>query len=216
MLNIVIDLEMCKVPQHYKTKMYTRGQETIEIGAAFFDESWKQVGSFRRFVHPEHGVIDTEIKKLTNIDNKDTKKAALLKDALVELIEQIGDNEYKLYAWSPSDRNQLVYEAKVKEFADERLDAFLDETKWVDYQAIYGERFGFELSQSLELALTQVGIELEGHQHDGLDDAINTGKLIAKLELDKDFVLPEPEAYSDTSDSFGSSLGSIFANLGIH
>lgn len=206
---------MCKVPRHYKTKTYTRGQETIEIGAAFFDESWRQIGTFRRFVRPEHGVIDTEIKKLTNIDNKDTKKAAKLKYALMELIAKIGDNEYVLYAWSPSDRNQLLYEAESKEFAEEEINAFLDETRWVDYQAVYCERFGFELSQSLELALIQVGIGAEGHQHDGLDDAINTGNLIAKLELDKEFVLPEPETYSDTSDSFGSSLGSIFANLGI-
>lgn len=216
MLNIVIDLEMCRVPQHYKTKTYTKGQETIEIGAAFFDEGWQQIDTFRRFVHPEHGVIDTEIKRLTNIDNKDVKKACNLRDALTELIELIGENEFTIYAWSGTDRKQLLYETLVKEIVDEKIGIFLEESRWIDYQAVYGERFGFDLSQSLELALSQVGIDLEGHMHDGLDDAINTGKLIAKLETDKEFVLPELESYSESNEGFGSNLGSIFANLGIY
>ena len=107
MFYLVIDLEMCRVPRDYRNKAYHYAYETIQIGAVLLNEEFKQVGTIREYVHPEHGVIDPFIEKLTGIKNSQVKKAPCIGEALVHMIDWIGDREYKVYAWSESDRNQL-------------------------------------------------------------------------------------------------------------
>ena len=42
------------------------------------------------------------------------------------MIDWIGDRKYKVYAWSESDRNQLLHEITAKQITDESVDAFID------------------------------------------------------------------------------------------
>ena len=63
MFYLVIDSEMCRVPRDYRNKAYHYAYETIQIGAVLLNEEFKQVGTIREYVHPEHGVIDSIYRK---------------------------------------------------------------------------------------------------------------------------------------------------------
>lgn len=65
----------------------------------------------------------------------------------------------------------------------------------------------------LEEALGRVEIEPEGNFHDGLDDAVNTGYLIEKLELNPEYQLVSYEMPDKPSERLSSTLGELFARL---
>ena len=142
MFNLVIDLEMCKVPRDYRSNSYKYATETIQIGAVLLDDSFKRIGTLCQCVHPEHGVIDYFIENLTGIKNSQVKNAP-----------------------------------------------------------------------KLEEALGRVEIEPEGNFHDGLDDAVNTGYLIEKLELNPEYQLVSYEMPDKPSERLSSTLGELFAGL---
>ena len=61
------------------------------------------------------------------------------------------------------------------------------------YQAVFGKRYDFSRAVSLNETLMCCNIEIDGRLHDGLDDAVNTAKIIKLLETEKDFKLYEYE-----------------------
>ena len=93
---LVIDLEMCNVPRDYRSRSYKYANETIQIGAVLLDEEFKRIGTLSQYVHPEHGVIDPFIQNLTGIRNSQVKKAPRIEEALLHMIDWIGDGEYKV------------------------------------------------------------------------------------------------------------------------
>ena len=213
MFYLVIDLEMCRVPRDYRNKAYHYAYETIQIGAVLLNEEFKQVGTIREYVHPEHGVIDPFIERLTGIKNSQVKKAPRIGEALVHMIDWIGDREYKVYAWSGSDRAQILHEIKAKNIVDEKIASFMEESRWVDYQDIFMKRYEMSRKMSLEEALGRADIDPEGRFHDGLNDAVNTGLLIEKLELNPDYQLVSYEMPEKLSEHLSSSLGELFAGM---
>lgn len=54
---LVIDLEMCRVPKHYRSKTYKYAHEIIQVGAVLLDEAYEVIGRINQYVHPEHGVM---------------------------------------------------------------------------------------------------------------------------------------------------------------
>lgn len=213
MFYMVIDLEMCKVPRYYRSKSYKYANETIQIGAVLLDDVFKRIGTLCQYVHPEHGVIDHFIENLTGIKNSQVKKAPNLKEALLHMIDWIGDREYKIYAWSESDRDQLLHEIKAKKLDDERIHAFVKEEKWIDYQDVFTKRFGMSKRLSLKEALERAEIEPEGRLHDGLDDAVNTAYLIEKLEMNPEYQLASYEMPEKPSEHLCCTLGEFFSEL---
>ena len=189
MFHLVIDLEMCKVPRDYRSKSYRYAYETIQISAVLLDDSFKRIGTLCQYVHPEHHVIDYFIENLTGIKNSQVKKAPKLEEVLIHMIDWLGERDYKIYAWSESDRDQLLHEIKAKEMTDERIQEFMKAEKWVDYQEVFTKRFELSRRLSLEEALGRAEIDPDGRFHDGLDDAVNTAYLIEKLELDPEYQL---------------------------
>ena len=210
---LVIDLEMCKVPRDYRSKRYKYANETIQIGAVLLDEEFKRIGTLSQFVHPEHGVIDYFIENLTGIKNGQVKHAPRLQEALLHMLNWIGDREYKVYAWSGSDRAQILHEIKAKNIVDEKIASFMEESRWVDYQDIFMKRYEMSRKMSLEEALGRADINPEGRFHDGLNDAVNTGLLIEKLELNPDYQLVSYEMPEKPSERLSSSLGELFAGM---
>ena len=59
--------------------------------------------------------------------------------------------------------------------------------RWIDYQDAFVKRSGFSRAISLSEALMLCDMQPCGRLHDGLDDAINTAKLIEMLESDPDY-----------------------------
>ena len=210
---LVIDLEMCRVPRDYRSKRYKYASETIQIGAELLDEEFKRIGTLSQFVHPEYGVIDYFIENLTGIKNGQVKHAPRLQEALLHMLNWIGDREYKVYAWSGSDRAQILHEIKAKNIVDEKIASFMEESRWVDYQDIFMKRYEMSRKMSLEEALGRADIDPEGRFHDGLNDAVNTGLLIEKLELNPDYQLVSYEMPEKLSEHLSSSLGELFAGM---
>ena len=210
---LVIDLEMCNVPRDYRSKGYKYANETIQIGAVLLDEEFKRIGTLSQFVRPEHGVIDYFIENLTGIKNGQVKHAPRLQEALLHMLNWIGDREYKVYVWSGSDRAQILHEIKAKNIVDEKIASFMEESRWVDYQDIFMKRYEMSRKMSLEEALGRADIDPEGRFHDGLNDAVNTGLLIEKLELNPDYQLVSYEMPEKLSEHLSSSLGELFAGM---
>ena len=213
MYYLVIDLEMCRVPKDYRSKSYKYANETIQIGAVLLDEEFKRIGTINQYVHPGHGVIDPFIQNLTGIRNSHVKNAPCIREALLHMIQWIGDREYKVYAWSDSDRAQQLHEIKAKKIQDERIHEFVREERWIDYQEVLEKRFEIERKISLEEALGRAEIEPEGRFHDGLDDAVNTGYLIEKMEMNPEYKLVSYEMPEKESGHLSCTLGELFAGL---
>lgn len=213
MFHLVVDLEMCNVPKIYRRNSYNYSKEIIQIGAVLLDDEFKRVATLTQYAHPEYGVIDHFIENLTGIKNSQVKNAPLLQDALIAMLNWIGDREYQVYAWSETDRNQILHELKAKKIDDERIVAFTECEKWIDYQSVFMERFGIGRQISLEEALNRTEIEPEGRFHDGLVDAINTGYLIEKLELNPGYQLVSYEVEEKETRPLSSTLGELFSNL---
>ena len=79
-----------------------------------------------------------------------------------------------------------------------------------------GTRYKLGREYSLEEALIRADIRPEGRFHDGLDDAVNTGKLIQKLELGVELTAGYVPPVSDAplSCSFGDLLAKMQIKVG--
>ena len=129
------------------------------------------------------------------------------------MLDWIGDDGYRVYAWSGTDRGQLLCEIRAKQIVDSQIDAFMAEDRWVDYQGVFSEKYSFKRRVSLHEALARADIEVEGSLHNGLDDAINTGYLIEKLEKHPDFQLLSYEMPEKEKRECLYSMGELFAGL---
>jgi len=65
-------------------------------------------------VQPKYGVLDHFISQMTGITNDQIKYAPMLEDAVIHLLEWIGNREYKVFAWSNTDYRQLKHEIQSK------------------------------------------------------------------------------------------------------
>lgn len=213
---LVIDLEMCKVPKNYRGKNYKYASEIIQVGAVLLDEEYKEIGKLCQYVCPEYGVLDYFITNLTGIEKGQLKNAPKLKDALIHMIDWLGEREYKIFAWSKSDYSQFEHEIKSKNLESQKIWEFMNPVRWIDYQEVFGKRYNFEQAVGLEEALMLCDIEPNGRLHDGLDDARNTARLIEKLELNPEYKLVYRERQAkENVQPLRVRLGDLFEGLNI-
>ncbi|MDD7770436.1 MAG: exonuclease, partial [Suipraeoptans intestinalis] len=64
-------------------------------------------------------------------------------------------------------------------------------------------------------ALGRAEIEPEGRFHDGLDDAVNTGYLIEKLELNPEYQLVRYKMPEKETERLSCTLGELFSRLNL-
>ena len=210
----VIDLEMCRVPSNYRGGNYKYAREIIQIGSVLLDETYRQTATLRQYICPDYGVMDYYISKLTGIRNRQIKKAPKLEEALLHMLDLLEDREYRVITWSESDHIQFQREIRSKGIENDRIDCFMEEDRWVDYQKVFGERYNFSHPVSLENALLLCDIEPEGRPHDGLTDAINTAKIIEKLESNPNYKMSCAEKELDKKP-LRFTLGELLAGLNI-
>ena len=184
--NIVIDVEMCGVKQ--RKSCYSCRNEIIQIGAVMLDETYEIVDKFSTYVKPRYGRIDNYIFKLTGISDKSIKDAPDIEDALTHMLEWIGSNDAVFYSWSTTDFFQIRNEIRTKCQDSSKLDSLLDIGNWVDYQQKLGKRLCAEHLIKLSDALLLAEVDTQGRMHNGLDDAYNTALMIAKLEVQKNYM----------------------------
>ena len=92
------------------------------------------------------------------------------------------------------------------------IDAFMKADRWIDYQDVFKKRFDLNRCYSLEDALESAEIEPEGRFHDGLDDAVNTGALIKKLELNSKYEIAK-YALPKSDEYLSCTIGDLFEGL---
>lgn len=214
---VVVDLEMCKVTGSQK-KSFGYKQEIIQIGAVMLDEAYQEISSFSTYVKPEYGSLDWFIQDLTGITNLNLKNAPSLLEALQIFTGWINHRDVMFYTWSDTDYSQLSREIRRKKLDTDAFSSYLCKEKWVDYQAVFDERFGLRSNTGLKTALDMVNIDLEGRQHDGLEDARNTARLISRLELDPNCDISEEykKAKAEVaSEPLSFSMAGLFAGINL-
>ena len=184
-VRVVIDVEMCRV--RTRGNRYPNKNEIIQIGAVMLNETYEMVSRFSTYVKPRYGKIDPFIATLTGISERAIKNAPDIEAALEEMLLWIGENNVYFYSWSDNDYYQIRNEIQYKCSRNSRWEEMLDQSKWIDYQKEFGERLESTRLYKLAEALDLSEIDTEGNLHDGLDDALNTARLIGKLEMHKNY-----------------------------
>lgn len=180
MKHIVVDLEMNNICRRSEARKICTN-EIIEIGASMLDENLWEIGKFQIYVKPEYNdVIVPKISKLTGITNEMVANAPTFSVAFKQFTDwclNIKD-DVMIYAWSNTDHSQVMKEIQLKQYKLSEEEHKLMEHGWTDFQNEFDIHLGFERQISLKLALDMAGIDFNGRQHDALDDARNTAKLL--------------------------------------
>ena len=180
MKHIVVDLEMNNIRRRSEARKICTN-EIIEIGASMLDENLWEIGKFQIYVKPEYNdVIVPKISKLTGITNEMVANAPTFSVSFKQFTDwclNIKD-DVMIYAWSNTDHSQVMKEIQLKQYKLSEEEHKLMEHGWTDFQNEFDIHLGFERQISLKLALDMAGIDFNGRQHDALDDARNTAKLL--------------------------------------
>ena len=180
MKHIVVDLEMNNIRRKSEARKICTN-EIIEIGASMLDENLWEIGKFQLYVKPEYNdVIVPKISRLTGITNEMVANAPTFSIAFRQFTNwclSIKD-DVMIYAWSNTDYSQVMKEIQLKEYRLSEEEHNLLDQGWTDFQNEFDIHLGFERQISLKLALDMAGIDFNGRQHDALDDARNTAKLL--------------------------------------
>ena len=155
--------------------------EIIEIGASMLDENLWEIGKFQLYVKPEYNdVIVPKISRLTGITNEMVANAPTFSVAFKQFTNWCLDikDDVMIYAWSNTDYCQVMKEIQLKKYKLSEEEHDLLDHGWTDFQNEFDIHLGFERQISLKLALDMAGIDFNGRQHDALDDARNTAKLL--------------------------------------
>lgn len=218
MRHIVIDLEMNVIDKEYKKEKEFCSMEVIQIGAILLDESYMEIGQFQTLVKPQYNdVIRKNIASLTGISTEMVEDAPVFEDALHSFLSWCKtQGDVQVYAWSESDRDQLLHEINLKGIAigDEEIGIIND---FIDFQNDFDHIMGLERSISLENALMYAGVDFAGHQHDALDDARNTADLLRIVNTPSLRAALEKSIDAMKPKSIGATMGDLFrfANLQI-
>lgn len=180
MKHIVVDLEMNNIRRRSEARKICTN-EIIEIGASMLDENLWEIGKFQLYVKPEYNdVIVPKISRLTGITNEMVANAPTFSVAFKQFTNWCLDikDDVKIYAWSNTDYSQVMKEIQLKKYKLSEEEHDLLDHGWTDFQNEFDIHLGFERQISLKLALDMAGIDFNGRQHDALDDARNTAKLL--------------------------------------
>lgn len=211
---VVIDLEMCNVPESMK-EQYSARMETIQIGAILLDESYEILDQFDSYVAPEFGYIDSFINELTGISGENVQAAPTLREVLNRFMDWLPAGEVHMVSWSDSDKIQLRQETEAKNIVIDGLESLLE--GWIDSQKTFADKLDTKRRYSLKEALAATDIVSEGRPHNGLADAYNTALLFRKLETEEKLRLNPLYAASmqDEVKHLSFSMGDIFAKMNL-
>ncbi|MGI6500599.1 MAG: exonuclease domain-containing protein [Anaerostipes sp.] len=207
---LVLDLEMCMVKGANKKKMHGMTQEIIQIGAVMLNNENHIVDDYCTYVKPEFGKLNDFISELTGITEDKLEAAPCLRSAIMKFVEWIGDRKVTVLSWSDSDYFQLIREMRVKKIKHHSVQDLLDE--WLDFQKSFDDMLGLHRQYALEDAMEIGRIRPIGRMHDGLNDAYNTARLLAKIQRQPSFQLefvPIVE-YAEEIEHLSFRMGELF------
>ena len=207
---VVVDLEMCRVPNGLKRKKFKRAYELIEIGTVLLDDTYEVVDRFKTYVSPEYGEIDPFIQKLTGITKADTIGAPSTQEALKLFVDWLPEDAV-LVSWSDNDERQIRKEVEFKNLEIPGLESYLD--GWKDCQKSFAKKMNTTKNYRLSEALIIADIDFDENVHDGLVDAENTAMLFAKIKREPKLKLISCYMTEDDDSRMYMPIGGLLKNL---
>lgn len=217
---IVIDLEFTPTPNTLRKKTKFT-QEIIQIGAVKLNDNYEAIDTFDIFVKPQYATVSPFVRNLTGITNIDLKNAPSFEEALRSFVKWIGDEPYKMYQWSETDKKKLVAESTYKGCYDEFS---ILSKHFIDLQRIY-KRISKLSKISLEQALNSLNIEINGELHSAVDDAYNTAQILMLIKNNEEFnkrinqiheyMNPTINQASSIGDALGDQLAKLYELVGV-
>ncbi|VAH75054.1 unnamed protein product [Triticum turgidum subsp. durum] len=164
-------------------------QEIIEFPAVLVDgATGRIVSAFRRYVRPKHHPVLTQFcRELTGIRQEDVDsgvelgEALWLHDAWLKAATAGAENKrgvrLAVVTWGDWDcRTMLEFECRFKGI--EKASYF---NRWINLRLPFQAALGGGGRVNLQEAVRAAGLDWEGRLHCGLDDALNTARLLAEI-----------------------------------
>lgn len=211
---IFVDFEMERIDRIHKLERRICRMEIIEIGAVMLNSEYEEISTFKRYVKPSYSEHITKlITELTGISDS----TLISKGSITEELQAFADwclsmgDEFKVYAWSENDLSQVKSEMKLKAIPQTISLGKVIES-WSDLQLEFDKSLLKDKHTSLSNALDSLGMVFEGHMHDALDDAHNTGRLFKAMSTSEDYKEEVNIIRSylyDENKKTGSTLGDL-------
>lgn len=186
--------------------------EIIEIGAVKLDREYRQIDSFSCYVRPEMNHITKKVTEITGITDETVADAVDFAQAMEAFVDWIGQEPVRVYAWSESDKKQLLAELRYKKLYDGQLPPNM--RRWMDFQKVYTRIMGLSRSMSLSSAINIIDNDFEGHQHSALDDAANSAELLRLVKNKEQFAQKTAgikKVFNKKDEPLTSSIGDLLA-----
>ena len=149
--------------------------EIIEIGAVMLDSKSLEIKSeFQSFVKPIlHPVLTEFCKSLTSISQEDIDAAPPFPDVL-QLFQQwfYPFGSYLFCSWGNYDKNQFLQDCQLHNVGYPFPGGHLNLKK------AFSEAIGVKKKFGMSEALRQLGLQLNGVHHRGIDDAKNIARIV--------------------------------------
>jgi len=171
---LVIDLEACCWMGNPPAGQY---KEIIEIGIACVDYFTKEIISSKSIlVKPEFSEISKFCTELTTITPEMIESSGVsLEEACEILMTEFQSDKKMWFSWGNYDRIALEKECALKKIKYPFGKTHFNLKEW------YAFKNGLKVSPGVASAIKKMGIEFEGTHHRGIDDAINTAKILKNL-----------------------------------
>lgn len=203
---IVLDLEWNQSSGGREASIDRLPFEIIEIGAVKLDESLRIVSEFRRLVRPQvYRTLHYKISEVTHLTAEQLEREGERFERVMEAFNAWCGEDAQFCTWGSMDLTELqrniVYHGLEIPFARPLY--------YFDLQKLYGLIKGDGSRESLDTAVSELGIEEGRPFHRALDDAWYTGLVMGKMGFDSikeyisvDYYQPPEEEEEEISLEF--------------
>jgi inhibitor of KinA sporulation pathway (predicted exonuclease) len=176
---LVVDLEATccddgSIPRHE--------MEIIEIGAVMLNQAtWEIDSEFQQFIQPvRHQQLTDFCTQLTTISQQDMEAAPFFPEAISNFKKWIGSFLNHVFcSWGEYDKKQFLQDCKFHHL----LYPFASEH--INIKNEFSEYLGVSKKFGMAQALNELGIELKGTHHRGIDDARNIAAIYRHMKTRK-------------------------------
>jgi len=171
---IVVDIEA--TCWESKKDQGSQRSEIIEIGLCVLDPKSLDITRKNSYiVRPKHSEISKFCTSLTGHTAKSTKCGVPLGDACNTLMRKYGTKNRVWASWGDTDRLHF------KEECSDKDAKYPFGNSHINVSDLFSLTMGESVRISVTNALKMIGLEFEGREHSGRDDAFNTARILAYL-----------------------------------
>lgn len=180
---IVFDLEWNQSPNGKEDSVEHLPFEIIEIGAVRLNGEFCRTGTFHELIRPQvYKKLHFKISEVTHMDvNRLYQEGRPFEAVMKDFMEWWGDEEYCFCTWGSMDltelqRNMAYYGLEI---------TFARPLLYYDVQKLFCCQYGDGRNRvSLDQAVQQLDMDMEGPFHQALDDACYTGRILSVLDME--------------------------------